>query len=167
MKLGHSGWRALALAGVAAVAVAGCGDADVTGLHVTVAFAGLNIDQIQFAVAPAGGSAIVAQRPETSTAGNALASPQDVLVYLPDAVAGHAVTCQATGMASGALTAATGSATVTLSLHALVPVPIVLQGQGARPAPTPPPPPPDGGQCPKDASALASSMLPPSKARCK
>jgi hypothetical protein len=172
MKLGHTGGLALVLGAV--MATAGCGDPQATGLHVTVSFAGLSIDQIQFAITAAGGAAIVAQRPETSTAGTALASPQDVLVFLPDDAAGHPVSCQATGMARGTLTAATGAASTTLALHLLVPATITLQTAGPAPPPDrqePPPPdkeqPPDGGQCPKDASALASSILPPSKARCK
>ena len=122
---------------------AGCGGAPVTGVHVTVEFSGLMIDQIQFTIAPDGADPVVARRPDPVAAGAGwLSSPEDVMVYLPDRLAGRGVTCAALGMAGGAATPALGIASSTLVLHELVPARIAMQGPASSP---PPPPPPSGG----------------------
>src|SRR3954447_7654405 len=98
------------LALLAAMAVTGgCDGSAVTGVHLTVRFDALAIDQIRFALNRPDGTTVVAMRPEQSTPGDWLASPQDVMFFLPDAMAGQMVAMQATGMSSGALTAAAGT----------------------------------------------------------
>jgi hypothetical protein len=140
-----------------AVAMTGCANDPITGVHLTVMFPGLEIDQIRFTVTPQGGDPIVARRPELTDAGVWLTSPQDVLVYLPDYLAGRATTCQAAGMAAGTVTPATGTTSTMLALHELVPATITLAGSAVATdggGPPPPPPPP----MPKDCAHHACSM---------
>src|SRR4051794_33136926 len=108
------------LAALAASSGGGDGSA-VTGGGLTVRFDGLSLDQIRFTLARPDGSTLMAMRPEQATPGAWLASPQDVMVFLPDAMAGQTVAVQATGMAAGAPTPAAGTATATLALYQLVP----------------------------------------------
>jgi len=126
------------------VLAAGCGGAPITGVHLTVAFGGLAVDQIRFTITPDGADPIVARRPETAPSADGgawLSSPQDVMVYLPDRLAGHAVDCEAQGMASGAATPALGSASATLVLHQMVDATIAMRATESSPPPPPTPAP--------------------------
>ena len=145
--------RELGLAAAVAATI-GCANDPITGVHLTVMFPGLQIDQIRFTVTPQGGDPVVARRPELTDAGAWLTSPQDVMVYLPDYLAGRATVCQATGMAAGTMTPATGTTTAMLALHELIPATITLSGSivitdGGGP------PPPKTKDCPHHAACPA------------
>jgi hypothetical protein len=118
-------------------------------VHLTVRFPGLSIDQIRFTVTPASADPIIARRPELTDAAVSLRSPQDVLVYLPDYMAGRVVTCEATGMQQGSPTPATGAADATLKVHELADAVITLAGSTPDPpdAATPPERPCHGKAC--------------------
>jgi hypothetical protein len=154
---GMSGYRfraaRVALVALACGGAAGCAEQPVTGVHVTVRFSGLMLDQLRFTVTPAGADPIIARRPELADAGVWLRSPQDVMVYLPDYMSGRAVTCEVMGMAQGTATPATGAADTVLELGQMVPASVTLAGStpevsDAGAADSQPPPKPK--KCPHD-----------------
>jgi hypothetical protein len=106
---------------------AGCGSnaPTVTGLDVTVTFQGAHVDQLVFTVATPAGDALPATR-RPLQAGFELLSPQRVLIYLPDALAGQTATCTVTALVGGQPLGVSGRAGATLQLHRLTPVRIDL-----------------------------------------
>ncbi|HET6284397.1 MAG TPA: hypothetical protein VFH73_25795 [Polyangia bacterium] len=150
-KIGSGALRLVLLSALAA----GCGSAeDVTSVHLTVQFSGMQIDQLAFSVRSPARAPLEAIRPSTIVPGTWLSSPQTVVVYLPDVMAEQTVTCEAKAMAMGAALAAKGQTDAVLHLHQVVEATIQLNGTGADPAATPPPmtPPPPMPQpkCKKD-----------------
>jgi len=105
-----------------------------TGLFATVRFGGLAIDQIELGgVGPAASAPLVSPTLRPAQPGPALASPQTVVIYLPDALAGTAVTSSATGLAGGLRLDATAAATVTVSRGQLVAVDLALAAGVLKP----------------------------------
>jgi hypothetical protein len=113
--------------GALALGAVSCGSKapDVTGLSVTVELGGVVADQLELSVTTAAGTALEPTR-RPSHAGAPLASPQGVSIFLPDTLAGQDATCVVTALAAGQPTSASGAATATLVLHALVPVHVTL-----------------------------------------
>jgi hypothetical protein len=128
----------IGLAAAVLTAGAGCGSnaPAATGLAVTVHFPGGNADQLEFAVTTVAGDALPATR-RPLQAGARLASPQSVLIYLPDTLAGQTATCTVTALSGGQPLGVSGSAAATLQVHQLVPVRIDLptstDGDGGAP----------------------------------
>ncbi|HTA19864.1 MAG TPA: hypothetical protein VK989_11260, partial [Polyangia bacterium] len=109
----------------ASMSACGTKPPDVTGVTVTVLFPGVVADQLELAVTTPVGAAIAPTRRPAPAAGS-LTSPQSVSIFLPDALAGQAVTCTATAVYQGETIGATASAPATLVLHALVPVTLTI-----------------------------------------
>jgi hypothetical protein len=160
-KIGSGALTLTLLATLATLGAASCESPEaVTGVHLTVHFPGMQIDQLAFSVRSTAGTPLEAMRPSTIVPGTWLSSPQDVVVYLPDAMAGQIVTCEVKGMAMGTALAAKGQADAMLHVHQLVEATIQLNGTGAAPAggpaATPPPmtpitsPPTPPPRCKKD-----------------
>ena len=97
----------------------------ITGLVVTVDLAGAPADQLELSVSTAAGVALP-YTPRPAQAGAALGSPQSVSIYLADTLAGQNATCTVKALLGGQPTGATGSASTTLALHALVPLLVTL-----------------------------------------
>jgi hypothetical protein len=153
-KVGSS---ALTLALLASVATPSCEPPEAaTGVHLTVSFSGMQIDQLAFSVRSAGGTPLEAMRPSTIVPGTWLSSPQDVVVYLPDPMAEQSVTCEANAMSMGLPLPARGQTDAVLRLHEMVEAAITLTAAGAGevtpPATTPETKPPKGKKAmgPKD-----------------
>jgi hypothetical protein len=121
---------------VLAAALASCGTKvpAVTGLTATVSFPGVTADQLELSVL-AGSTVVLQPKSRPEQPGAALASPQSVSIYLPDALTGQTVTCVVTAFEGGAARA-TGSAPAMLVLNKLVPVDVELHvrtGDGGPP----------------------------------
>jgi hypothetical protein len=132
-------------AGLFALAGAACERADeTTGVHVTVHFDGMMIEQLAFTVFQPGREPLQALRPSTFTPGRWLASPQDVVIFMPESMAGQIVGCDAKGVAMGAPLPAQGHVDSTLERDRLVPATIMLAAAAPAPPPAmaPPEPPP-------------------------
>jgi hypothetical protein len=114
------------------LSIAGCRKqaAQGTGLFVTVSFDGaLGIDQVELAVsAPAADGGVVPPTLRPASAAGPLGSPQTVVILLPDALAGAAVTCTVTGVARGVRLDGAGVGTADIQQGVLVPVMVALGG---------------------------------------
>lgn len=122
---------------------AGCGSPEATtGVYLTVHFAGRQVDQLGFSLRSPSGAALDAMRPSTITPGTWLDSPQSVVIYLPDAMAGETVTCEVRGVAMGSAVPARGQTDAVLRLHQLIAAELTLTDSGTTPVTTPEPPAP-------------------------
>ncbi|HVX96975.1 MAG TPA: hypothetical protein VHK47_18815 [Polyangia bacterium] len=108
--------------------LAGCGSRapERTGIVVTIELEGVAARQLQISVDGPSGYHHSAERP--GTAGDHLASPQSVTVFLPDGLAGQDVTCTVTPLDGGQPSAAAGTGRARLILRKLVPTTVRLTG---------------------------------------
>jgi len=118
--------RFVAAACVAAALLAGCkSEPKITGVRIVAQFSSVMIDQLEFRLEvtndPKQRDPIL--RPETR--GATLASSQDLVVYLPDTLAGETATCRVTGLRQGAPASRGIPRTTRVELHKVVPCVIV------------------------------------------
>src|SRR4051812_27367250 len=98
--LSRTGAVVLTLAAVAAV---GCGQQQGTGAHVYVRLGSLQYDELRLGVTrTATGDVVVDPATAGRYTGPFHPGDQDAIIYLPDALDGSSVRCDATALAAGA-----------------------------------------------------------------
>jgi hypothetical protein len=72
----------------------------ITAVRVTAEWSGMQVDQLEYALSTAQGAVHAPER-RPAAAADALASGVDIVIYLPDRLAGQAVDCRVTGYRHG------------------------------------------------------------------
>jgi len=133
------GRHGLLLVAAACAWVLGCRSSANTSLHITVMLGPISTEQLEFSVLSEDGSTVVVpETPRPMNAAGALASPQDVYIYLPDVA--ETVTCR---VASTSVPLGAAQEVATVTPHQTTEVALTLavtvldNGQHCT----------DGGQC--------------------
>ena len=127
---------------VAAAAAVGCGGQDTTGAHVYVRLGSLQYDELRLGVTrTATGEVVVDSATTGRYPGPFQPGDQDAFIYLPDALDGSEVRCDATALAAGA-PVGSGAADMLVARGVMKTIEIVMGAPGTPPDPTTPPPDP-------------------------
>ena len=133
---------------VAAAAAVGCGGQETTGAHVYVRLGSLQYDELRLGVTrTATGEVVVDSATTGRYPGPFQPGDQDAFIYLPDALDGSQVRCDATALAAGA-PVGSGAADMLVARGVMKTIEIVMGAPGSTPPPDPttmppPNPPPD------------------------
>ena len=125
----------------AAAGALGCGGQDTTGAHVYVRLGSLQYDELRLGVMrTATGEVVVDPATTGRYPGPFQPGDQDAFIYLPDALDGSEVRCDATALAAGA-PVGSGAADMLVARGVMKTIEIVMGAPGSTPPPDPTTPP--------------------------
>jgi hypothetical protein len=123
----HHPWRASLTAALALAACSSTPAATGTGLHVSATWTDAPIDQLEYAAVDSGGMSLHPAERRPEVAAGLLASGADVMILLPDRLAGLRLRCVVTGYGGGRALRR-GEVQVTVTAGTIVEAQVVLDG---------------------------------------